>query len=127
VVNWASAPVAVPDAFLATRRKWYVVDGASPVTAAETALLALPLLVPSGVRDPYAVVVPYSNQYVVLSLLGDTVPFNVAVVPVTALAAPVVAAGGSASAVPAAAKLPSATQIAKNVRLTSTPPRPCYS
>src|SRR5215207_1878153 len=87
----------------------------------DTALAALPLVVPAGVCDPYAVVVPYSNRYVVVSLLGRTVPFNVAVVAVTALAAPVVAAGGAASAVPVAAKLPIATQIARAVFLMPTP------
>src|SRR5215203_5237804 len=50
-----------------------------------------------------------------------TVPFNVAVVAVTALAAPVVAAGGPASAVPGAAKPPIATQIARAVFLMPTP------
>jgi hypothetical protein len=69
-------------------------------------------------------VVPYSNQYVVSSLLGDTVPFSVAVVAVTAVAAPVAAAGGSASAVPVPAIPQIATQIAKAVRLTTTPSRP---
>jgi hypothetical protein len=57
-------------------------------------------------------------------LLGRTVPFNVAVVAVAALAAPVVAAGGPASAVPVAAKLPIATQIAKTVFLTPNSLKP---
>ena len=81
----------------------------------------LPLALPAGVCDPYAVVVPYSNRYVVVSLLGATVPFNVAAVGVTALAAPVVAVGGPASAVPVAPKLAIVTQIARTVFLMPTP------
>ena len=60
--------------------------------------VALPLTVAGGVCEPYAVVVPYSNRYVVLSLLGDTVPFSVAVDAVTAVAA-LVEADGAANAV----------------------------
>src|SRR5215213_4737876 len=59
VVNATSLPLTVPDGFVATSRKWYVVDGARPVTTAETALSPLPRIGPStGVELPYAVVVP---------------------------------------------------------------------
>ncbi len=36
-----------------------MVDAVSPVTVAETGLVGLPLMLPAGVSDPYAVVLPY--------------------------------------------------------------------
>jgi len=52
VVKLMSWPLVVPDAFVATSRKWYVVEGARPVTLAVTFLLALPLAVALGVGEP---------------------------------------------------------------------------
>ena len=45
---------------------------------------------------PYDAVVPYSNDAVVEAVFGFTVPFNVALVVVILLAAPVVTVGGHA-------------------------------
>ena len=113
----------MPEGLLATMRKWYVVDGVRPVRSASPHdLRRVAALRSRGVCDPYAVVFPYSNRTVVVSLLGNTVPFSVTVVAVTALAVPVVAVGAPASAVAGAAKHPIAMQIAIAVRLTARLP-----
>jgi hypothetical protein len=52
VLKLMSWPLVVPDGFVATSRKWYVVEATSPVTEAVTFLLALPLAVPLGVVFP---------------------------------------------------------------------------
>jgi len=62
VVNVWSEPVVVPAALVATRRKWYVVPGVSPVRFAEAPTSLAPEPAPVlVVLDPYAVVVPYSK------------------------------------------------------------------
>lgn|SRR5579884_3592799 len=55
-------------------------------------------IVPVGVREPYAVVFPYSKKYWVGSpplTFGPATPFNVALVPLTLVALVVVAVGGT--------------------------------
>ena len=75
-------------------------SGDSPPRSADTAIAPVPAPAsPSaaGACEPYAVVVPYSNRYVVGRPLGSTLPASVAVVSSTALATPVVATGGGAT------------------------------
>jgi hypothetical protein len=71
---------------------------ASPVSATLTAVSLLPVtgLWSAVTVDPYATVVPYSKVTVIESPLALTVPFNVAPVDPTAVAAPVVAVGAEA-------------------------------
>jgi hypothetical protein len=84
----------VPVAFVATRRKWYVVPGFSRVSERETltgpvpepALLAL-------VFKPWLDVVPYSKIQLVACPFGVTVPLSLADVGVTEVAARVTTAG----------------------------------
>jgi hypothetical protein len=55
VVKVASAPALVPVALTATIRKWYVVPGARPEAATDTAwsLLSAPAAAsPAGAREP---------------------------------------------------------------------------
>jgi hypothetical protein len=62
VVNVASAPEVVPDPFVATTRKWYLVFGIRLAIAADalTPVVPLPALL-EAVFVPYVVVVPYSK------------------------------------------------------------------
>lgn len=55
-------------------------------------------MVPVRVREPYAVVVPYSKKYRVMSpplTFGPVTPFNLALVARTCVASPVIAIGGT--------------------------------
>ena len=62
VVNAPTGPTVVPAALVATVRKKYVVFGASPVSVAETGSSAsASSSATTGVIDPNAVLVPYSN------------------------------------------------------------------
>jgi hypothetical protein len=56
-------PVLFPKALLATRRNTYAVFGFRPATDAETAVTLVPEPASTtGVFEPYALVLPYSNQ-----------------------------------------------------------------
>jgi hypothetical protein len=112
VVNVLSPPLAEPSGLLANSWKWYVVHGVRFEMSADTACVfgvlqyglggLIPAghepIVPVGVCDPYAVVVPYRKKYWVGSpplTFGPATPFNVADLAVTFVALVVVAVGGT--------------------------------
>lgn len=94
VTNVASTPRVVPRELEATRRKWYVAPGVRFETAAATARVAVPDPAPrEDVRDPYAVLVPYSKVHEVERPFGFNEPPSVADVGPTPAAAPVTTVG----------------------------------
>jgi hypothetical protein len=96
VVKVWSSPTVDPAALVATTRKWYVVFGVRPTRSVATGTTLVPepaSASTAGDRDPYDVDAPYSNRYVVDDPFGVTLPFSVAVVSSTDVAADVVAAG----------------------------------
>ena len=65
----------MPNAFWATSRKWYVVCDERPGKLPYTGTaFTPPASGRSAVAVPYAVVGPYSNQYVVGAFRGFAVP-----------------------------------------------------
>ena len=81
----------MPPGLVARARKWYVVQGASSEIAAEVGSDAEPEPIDCpAVVCPYDVDVPHSNESVVARPFGLTLPFSVAPVVVTPVAAPVV-------------------------------------
>jgi hypothetical protein len=94
VTNVASAPRVVPSELEATRRKWYVTPGARFSTAVATARIAVPDPAPrEDVRDPYAVLFPYSKYHEVERPFEFNEPPSVADVGPTPAAAPVTTVG----------------------------------
>jgi hypothetical protein len=82
VRNETSPPFVVPAELWATRRAWYSVPGASPVTFSETATAPRPKPAErESVRVPYAVVGPISNHQFVARPTGSTLPVRVTAVP----------------------------------------------
>ena len=78
VVTRSLSPVLVPNLLLATRRKMYSVSGSRPVSVADTCDAVVPEPASTtAVLDPYADVVPYSNQYFVSDPVGLTDPDSV--------------------------------------------------
>ena len=89
-----SDPKIVPEAFVATRRKWYVVPGFSRVSERETLTGPVPEPAPLAlVFEPWLDVVPYSNSQLVACPFGVTVPLSPADVGATEVAARVTTAG----------------------------------
>ena len=79
MVTNSLSPVLVPNLLLATRRKTYSVSGFRPVSVADTCDAVVPEPASTtAVLDPYAVVVPYSNQYFASDPPGFTDPDSVA-------------------------------------------------
>ena len=79
VTNVWSPPTVVPEAFVATRRKWYVAPGLRPASDVETFLSFVPEpALCAEVDDPYAVLVPYSKRQLVSCPLGSTLPLSLA-------------------------------------------------
>ena len=82
------SPIYVPDALVPTTRKKYWVSGVRPVSNALTAIGVNPE--PADwdvVVSPKLTEVPQSKWYMVAQPLGLTVPFNVAEVTATSVAA----------------------------------------
>ena len=93
VRNTTSAPRVVPAELWATRRAWYSVPGANPVTVSETGTAPRPApALLASVRVPYDVDGPSSNQKVVPRPTGSTVPERTTEVP-ERRAGPVTASG----------------------------------
>jgi len=71
VVTNSLSPLLVPNSFLATKRKTYSVSGFRPVSVADTSDAVVPEPASTtAVLDPYADVLPYSNQYFVSDPAG---------------------------------------------------------
>jgi hypothetical protein len=94
VEKWRSALLVTPPTFCATKRKWYTSPKVSPETVAETGSndIVAGRFFPA-VRDPYAVVGPYSKYQVVSEFSGPTKPCSATLVPVIADVEPPPTAG----------------------------------